>query len=208
MRSKWIIVRRRLPDILALSRTYKPKNIRGQLVLLIAAMNKQSQQLRQLNWLNYNQELARLPSTVVIDHNGNNKSIYLEDIPSQQVIYVDVDGLSFSVPTRQLILAISRGDANLASVKDSPQPQDIINMLVNLSKKKIVDDGKHSRQVLLRLRIGKIIFSTLFIFIIGMLLVLMIGATNALFHLNSINSTNASLSLTSFFSDTEADDYW
>ncbi|CAF4981629.1 unnamed protein product, partial [Rotaria socialis] len=114
-RSKWTTVRRRLPDILALSPTYKPKSVRAQLFLLMALMNRQSNELHQSSDNKSDFELACAPQSVIINIGGHNRLIHLKLIPPQQMIHVDVGDLTFSIPTRQFITAISRGDAYQAA---------------------------------------------------------------------------------------------
>ncbi|CAF4722000.1 unnamed protein product, partial [Rotaria magnacalcarata] len=176
--SKWTIVRRRLPDILALSSTYKPKSVRAQLFLLMALMNRQSSELHQSSDNKSNLELSCAPQSVIINIGGHNRLIHLKLIPPQQMIHVDVDGLTFSIPTRQFIAAISRGDAYQAASKFFPPA--ITNMLINLSKTKVADDGIQYQRIRLRMRIGKILFFSLFTFIIGMMLILILSTMNIL----------------------------
>ncbi|CAF1032463.1 unnamed protein product [Rotaria sp. Silwood1] len=204
--SKWTIVRQRLPDILALSTTYKPTSIRAQLLLLIALMNRQSNQLHSLNNNGCISDLSCIPTSVIINISGRNHLIYLKRIPSQQMIHVDVDGLSFSIPTRQFIIAISRGDAHNAASKFCPPA--ITEMLIDLSKTKFVDDGRKYQRILLKRRIGKILFYSLFIFIIGMVLILIVSISSTLFELNSFNYTTPNISIRSFSSSIETDEYW
>ncbi|CAF4532541.1 unnamed protein product, partial [Rotaria magnacalcarata] len=74
-----------------------------------------------------NLELSCAPQSVIINIGGHNRLIHLKLIPPQQMIHVDVDGLTFSIPTRQFIAAISRGDAYQAASKFFPPA--ITNML-------------------------------------------------------------------------------
>ncbi|CAF4988022.1 unnamed protein product, partial [Rotaria socialis] len=67
------------------------------------------------------------------------------------MIHVDVGDLTFSIPTRQFITAISRGDAYQAASKICPPA--ITDMLINLSKTKVADDGIQYQRILLRMRI-------------------------------------------------------
>ncbi len=182
--SKWTIVRQRLPDILALSPTYKPATFRAQLVLLVAMMNKQSNEqgnkLEQLLSTDYNSTVSHIgPNNVIIDIGGHSQSIHLKRIPSEQVIHVDVDGLSFSIPTRQFILAISRGYAHDAAAKYCPPA--ISDMLIDISKRKMIDDRRQYKRAQIKMRLGQLIFLIVFIFIITMVLALTIGATNTIF---------------------------
>jgi hypothetical protein len=203
--SKWNIIRQRLPDILALSTTYRPTNVRTQMILLIALMHRQMNQLRRLS--NYDTNLSHISTTVIINIGGRSRFIHLKRIPPEQMIHVDVDGLTFSIPTRQFIIAISRGYAHETAAKYcSPA---IGDMLINLSKTKVADDGQQYKRALFKSRIGKMLFFSLFTFIIGMILVLIIGSTNIFFKLNSFDYTNPNLSMTSisFTTRTEIDDY-
>ncbi|CAF0947102.1 unnamed protein product [Rotaria sordida] len=204
--SKWTIVRQRLPDILALSTTYKPTSIRTQLLLLIALMNRQSNSLHKLSTNNLNDDLSCNPTSVIINISGRNRLIYLKRIPPQQMIHVDVDSLSFSIPTRQFIIAISRGDAYNAASKFCPPA--ITDMLIDLSKTKVVGEGLLYQQTLFKRRIGKMLFFALFIFIIGMMLILMISTVNTLLQLNSLNYTTSTLSIRYLSSNIETDEYW
>jgi hypothetical protein len=192
--SKWTIVRQRLPDVLALSTTYKPTNVRTQLILLMALMKRQSNELRRLNNHDCNTSLSHVTSNVVVNIGGRSRFINLKRIPSEQMIHVDIDGLTFSIPTRQFIIAISRGNARETAAKYCPPA--ISDMLINLSKTKVADDGRQYKRALFKSRIGKMLFFSLFIFIIGMILALIIGAGNTLWKLNSLDHTNPNLSIT------------
>ncbi|CAF2610345.1 unnamed protein product [Rotaria sp. Silwood2] len=204
--SKWTIVRQRLPDILALSTTYKPTSIRAQLSLLITLMNRQSNQLHKLSNNDFIDDVSCIPTTVIINIGGRNRLIHLKRIPPQQMIHVDVDSLSFSIPTRQFIIAISRGNAYHAASKFCPPA--ITDMLIDLSKTKVVDDGIQYQRTLFKRRIGKMLFFALFIFIIGMILILIVGTSNALLHLNSLNYTTPTISIRSLSSNIETDEHW
>ena len=192
--SKWTIVRRRLPDILALSETYKPTSMRAQLVLLVASMHRQAvadkNRSRQATFDNYASSVPpAIPTNVVIEIDGRSQVICLKRIPSEQVIHVDVDGLSLSIPTRQFILAISRGQSQDAAMKYCPS--EISDMLINLSKTKIIDDRKQLQRAKFRMRMGQSLFYVIFIFIAAMMLALMIGATYAIVRLESLNHTKS-----------------
>lgn len=119
-----------------------------------------------------------LPQTVMINIDDHERLIHLNHIPPQQMIHVDIDGLSFSIPTRQFIIAISRGENLQTATKFCPPA--MTDMLVKLSKTKVVHDGKQHRRVIVRMRIGKILFFALFTFIIGMLFILILSITNVL----------------------------
>ncbi|CAF4031290.1 unnamed protein product [Rotaria sp. Silwood2] len=182
--SKWTIVRQRLPDILALSDTYKPKSVRAQLILLVALMNKQTNELIS----EYNNTISHIvPSNVIIDISGRSQLICLKRIPSQQMIHVDVNGLSFSIPTRQFILAVSRGDSNETAVRYCPLA--IRDMLIDLSKTKAIEERQQYRRAQFKMYVGKILFLLIFIFIIIMMLALILSVTDAMFKLDSFNYT-------------------
>jgi hypothetical protein len=204
-KSKWSIVRQRLPDILSLSTTYKPTNVRTQLILLISLMNRQTNQLRRLSNYDLNQNLSFFPTHVIVNIGNRDRIISLKRIPIEQMIHVDVDGLAFSIPTRQFIIAISQGYAHAAAAQYCPPA--ISDMLINLSKTKVADDGRQYRRALFKMRIGKILFFTLFIFIGGMILALFISATNTIFKLRSIDHTNSNIPITSFSSRTDLEEY-
>ena len=185
--SKWTIVRQRLPDILAMSTTYKPTSFRAQLMLLVAMMNRQTNELNTSSHAIANAKPARLPRTVSIKIDGRRQYINLKRIPPEQVIHVDVEGFSFSIPTRQLILAISRGDAHETAAKYCPPA--ISELLINLSKTKVVDDGLQYKRALYKTRIGQTLYFGLFMFMVSMIFMLMISATNTLFALSSLNGS-------------------
>jgi hypothetical protein len=81
-------------------------------------------------------------------------------------------------------------------------------MLINLSKTKVVDDRRQYRRALFKMRVGKMLFFSLFIFISGMILALIISATDTVFTLNSFDHTKPNTSITSFLSRTETNEYW
>ncbi len=189
--SKWTIVRQRLPDILALSENYKPSTMRAQLVFLVALMNKQANDLanesRQSNRYEYNNTISHIvPSSVIIDISGRRRLICLKRIPPEQVIHVDVDNLSFSIPTRQFILAISRGSAQQTAAKYCPPA--ISDMLIDISKAKLIDDRRQYKRAQFKMRLGQMIFFVVFIVIISMVLALVIAATNTIFKFDAFNS--------------------
>jgi hypothetical protein len=204
--SKWSIVRHRLPDILALSKTYKPKNVRTQLILLISLMNRQANQLRRLSSFDFNQNLSHFPANVIVNIGNRNRIISLKRIPIEQMIHVDVDGLEFSIPTRQFIIAISRGYAHDAAAKYCPPA--ISDMLINLSKTKVADDGRQYRRALIKKRVGKMLFFSLFILIGGMILSMFVSATSTIFKLGSFDHKNQSMPITSFSSSADIDEHW
>ncbi|UJR22933.1 hypothetical protein I4U23_025960 [Adineta vaga] len=199
--SKWAIVRQRLPDILALSPTYKPVSIQTQLLLLVGSISQQAKKAEKTydNEERYNR--ADIPSNVVMDIGGRRRLINLKRIPPDQMIHVDVDHLSFSIPTRKFILAISRGNARQTANRYCPPA--ISDLLINLSQTKVVDDGRQYKRALYKMRIGQSLFFIIFIFLSGMMLALIVGAMNTLFKLNSLNHTNGSIPL----SNIETEDY-
>ncbi|UJR25987.1 hypothetical protein I4U23_007335 [Adineta vaga] len=186
--SKWTVVRQRLPDILALSNTYKPTSVRAQLVLLVALMNKQtigilSESIEQMS-NGQNKTISHIvPSSVILDISGRSRLIFLKSIPSEQLIHVDIDNLSFSIPTRQFILAISRGHAHETAAKYCPPA--ISDMLIELSKTKVSQDNAQYQRAQFKMRLGQIFFFFGFIFIISMMLALIIAATKIFFRTNS-----------------------
>lgn len=193
--SKWTIVRQRLPDILALSPSYKPATVRAQLVLLLALMNKQTSNILPSSSEHFNANESHntishvVPSTVVIDIAGRSRSICLKRIPAEQVIHVDVDGLSFSLPTRQFILSIGRGYAQQTAVKYCPPA--ISDMLIDISKRKMIDDRRQYRRAKVKMRIGQLIFLVVFIIIIAMVFALVIGATKTVINFNPKTPNNS-----------------
>ena len=190
--SKWTIVRQRLPDILALSLDYKPKSVRAQLVLLVALMNKQSGQTNseepELMSNEQNKIISHIvPSSVILDISGRSRLIFLKRIPSQQMIHVDIDNLSFSIPTRQFIFAISRGNAQQAAAKFCPPA--ISEMLIDLSKTKVNQESLQYQRAQIKMRLGQMLFFVLFILIISMILTLIPAATRSIVKLKSSNAT-------------------
>jgi hypothetical protein len=155
-------------------------------------MNKESpivtDKLRRLSKQDYNNTISHIvPSNVIIDIAGRTQLICLKRIPPDQVIHVDVDGLSFAIPTRQFILSISRGFAHETAAKYCPPA--ISDMLIDLSKTKLVDDRLQYKRAQFKMRLGQILFLVLFIFIITMMLMLIIGTTNSIFKVHSENWT-------------------
>ena len=188
--SKWTIVRQRLPDILALSSAYKPKSMRAQLVLLVALMNKQADQTNneepELMSNEQNKIISNtVPSSVILDISGRSRLIFLKRIPSQQMIHVDVDNLSFSIPTRQFIFAISRGNAQQAAAKFCPPA--ISEMLIDLSKTKVNQESLQYQRAQIKMRLGRMLFFFLFILIISMMLTLIIAAVRSVLEMKSRN---------------------
>jgi hypothetical protein len=204
MTSKWSLVRQRLPDILALSPTYRPASVRGQLILLVALMSKQAHESPRSGISDYNPLLV--PSNVVVNIRGRSRLIYLKRIPSEQMMHVDIDGLSFSMPTRQFILAISRDVAHQTVAKYCPPAMS--DMLIDLSKTKVVDDSRQYRRALLKMRVGQTLFFSLFIFISGMFLALFLSTTKTVFKLSAFNYSSPSISIASFSSNADPDEYW
>jgi hypothetical protein len=121
------------------------------------------------------------------------------------MIHVDLDDLSFSIPTRQFVIAISHGYSRERAAKYCPPA--ISDMLITLSKTKLVDDRKQYKRALFKMRIGQALFFSIFIFIIGMILALVISSTSTLLKLNSLNRTNSSIPITSLSSRTEKEEY-
>ena len=205
--SKWAIVRQRLPDILALSNTYKPRSTRTQLLLLIALMHRQTSQLRRLSDLESLSNHAHMPTSVLVNIAGRSRIINLKRIPPEQMIHVDLEGLAFSIPTRQFIIAISDGYAQEAAAKYCPPA--ITDMLINLSKTKVVDDNIQYRRTLLKRRCGKILFFGLFIFISVMMSTLVISGTKTILKLAAVEHINLGPTITMPFpSRVETDEYW
>ena len=196
-KSKWTIVRQRLPDILALSTTYKPRTTRTQLVLLIALMHRQTNQLRRLSDFQSTTNSLLIPASVLVNIAGRSRIIQLKRIPPDQMIHVDIDGRAFSIPTRQFIIAISYGYAHEAAAKYCPPA--ITDMIINLSKTKVVDDNKQYHRTLLKRRIGKMLFFSLFIFISMMILALVISSVNTIFKLTAFNHTSPRPTITLVF---------
>jgi hypothetical protein len=166
--------------------------MRAQLVFLVALMNKQATDLanesRQLNRYEYNNTLSHIvPSSVIIDISGRRRLICLKRIPPEQVIHVDVDNLSFSIPTRQFILAISRGSAQQTAAKYCPPA--ISDMLIDISKAKLIDDRRQYKRAQIKRRLGRVLFLVVFIFMITMVFALIIGATKTIFTFDSFNDT-------------------
>lgn len=185
--SKWTIVRQRLPDILALSGTYKPTSVRAQLVLLVALMNRQSgnivnDSIGQLV-TEHNTFISHIvPSNVILDISGRSRLICLKRIPSEQMIHVDIDSLSFSIPTRQFILAISRGHAHETATRYCPPA--ISDMLIDMSKTKVNQDRRQYERAQFKMRLGQILFFCTFVLIISMMLALIMATTRAVMNLN------------------------
>lgn len=151
-------------------------------------MNKQTSPIlpssKRFNSNEYNNTISHVvPSSVVIDIAGRSRSIYLKRIPAEQVIHVDVDGLTFSLPTRQFILSISRGYAHQTAAKYCPPA--ISDMLIDISKRKMIDDRRQYKRAQFKMRLGQLIFLIVFIIIIAMVFALVIGATRTIFQLKS-----------------------
>ena len=185
--SKWTVVRQRLPDILAMSSTYKPTSVRAQLMLLVALMNRQTKQLRRLSQEQVYPFASALPRTIVVKINGRRRYINVKRIPPEQMIHADIDGFAFSIPTRQLILAISRGDAHETAVKYCPPA--IQEMLIDLSKTKVVQDGREYKRALLKMRMGQAFYIGLFMVLLLMILALIVSASHTLWNYSSLNSS-------------------
>jgi hypothetical protein len=62
-------------------------------------------------------------------------------------------------------------------------------MLIDISKRKMIDDRRQYKRAQFKMRIGQFIFLVVFIFIITMVLALTIGATNTLFQLDTYNES-------------------
>ncbi|CAF1288068.1 unnamed protein product [Adineta ricciae] len=201
MTSKWAIVRQRLPDILALSPTYKPFSTQAQLLLLVGSISQQAKKEQKLDVSEQRLNRTNTPSNVVIHIAGRRRLIYLKHIPSDQMIHVDVDHLSFSIPTRQFILAISRGDAYKTAARYCPPA--ISDLLITLSQTKVIDDGRQYKRALYKMRIGQSLFLSVFILISAMMFFLVLGMTNTLFKLNSLNHINETILVSGF----ETEDY-
>jgi hypothetical protein len=172
-----------------------------QLILLVGMMRRQA---KELNKLNTNDHLSCIPSNVIINIDGRRRIIYLKRIPPDQMIHVEVDQLSFSIPTRQFIVAISRGNVHQTAAKYCPPA--LSDLLINLSQTKVVDDSKQYKRALFKMRFGQILFFIVRIFISGMMLVLIVSTGNTLFKFNSLNYSNTSLSITSLSSNIETED--
>ena len=190
--SKWTIVRQRLPDILALSATYKPTSIRAQLVLLVSMMNKQStgivaNSIERMAF-EHNTFISQIvPSNVILDISGRSRLICLKRIPSEQMIHVDIDSLSFSIPTRQFILAISRGHVHETAARYCPPA--ISDMLIDLSKTKVNQDRRQYERAQFKMRFGQGLFLCVFIYIISMMFALITTATKTVLSINTYNDT-------------------
>lgn len=176
-------------------------------MLLISLMHRQTNQLRRLSDLESLPNNVRMPSSVLVNIAGRSRIIYLKRIPFEQMIHVDVDGLRFSIPTRQFIIAISHGYAHEAAAKYCPPA--ITDMLINLSKTKVVDDNKQYRRAVLKQRFGKILFFGLFTFISLMILALVISGTKTILKLKSVDHINPSSTITMPISSrVETDESW
>jgi hypothetical protein len=175
-----------------------------QLILLIGMMRRQAKELSKLNPIDHDHHLSCLPSNVIINIDGRRRIIYLKRIPPDQMIHVEVDQLSFSIPTRQFIVAISRGNVHQTAAKYCPPA--LSDLLINLSQTKVVDDSKQYKRALFKMRFGQMLFFIVRIFISGMMLVLIVSTGNTLFKFNSLNYSNTSLSITSLSSNIETED--
>jgi hypothetical protein len=145
-------------------------------------------QSNQLNKYEYNNAISHIvPNNVTLDISGRSRLICLKRIPAEQVIHVDVDGLSFTIPTRQFILSISRGNAQKTAAKYCPPAMS--EMLTNISKSKIIDESRQYKRAQFKMRIGQTIFLSVFLLILTMVFTLVIGATKTLFQLDSFNQT-------------------
>ena len=202
--SKWTIIRQRLPEILMMSTTYKPTHIRNQLILLIALMNKQSRQLRQQKQDALRNETHTLPTNVIINIDGRQRYIKMKLVPPQQMIHINVDGIDLTIPTRDFIMAISRGDIHETAMKYCPLA--VRQMLMDLSKAKLVHDGRLYRKALIKIRLGKFFYSLFFLLIIGMFFMLGISTSDSLWKLAAFNTSTISskpIKSTNFFFDNE-----
>jgi len=154
-------------------------------------MNRQTSnayaQSRQIYFPAENTTISQIiPNNVIIDISGRSRLIRMKSIPPDQVIYVDVDNLSFSIATRQLILAISRGNTHTWRYC----PPAISEMLIDISKAKVYDDRRQYERAQFKMRIGQILFLFGFMLILIMVLVLIIGTTNAISIFYSFNDTD------------------
>lgn len=202
--SKWTIVRQRLPEILTMSTTYKPKSTRNQLILLVALMNKESHQLQPLSHDPLMRQTRDLPHTVTISIDGRRRYIDMKLIPPEQMIHIDIDGFEVTLPTREFIVAISRGDVHDTAIRYCPPA--IRQMLIDLSKTKLIRDGQLYRQTRIKIRLGKTCYFCLFLLLIGMMLILMLSISDVLWKLPSLNSSAMSpmpIEPLSFFFDNE-----
>jgi hypothetical protein len=182
--SKWTIVRQRLPDILALNPTYQPTHIRAQLMHLLVLMRKETVHLRRSN---VNISSNNLLKRVMINIDGRQRYINLKYIPSEQMIHIDMEDLTFSIPTRQLIIAISRGHAHETAAKYCPPA--IRDMLIDLSKSKVIYDGQQYQRAMFKTRLGQGFYVGLLIVFIGMILLLILSTSHTLWIFNSLNSS-------------------
>jgi hypothetical protein len=156
-------------------------------------MSKQSNQLltksHQPNINQFNNTISHIvPTNVIIDVNGNSRLVSLKHIPPEQVIHVDIDNLSFSIPTRQFILALSRDFANETATRYCPPA--ISDMLVDLSNIKLADDRLKYKRAQFKMRLGQITFLFIFIFIITMMFILITGAAKSVFKVDPCNQTD------------------
>ena len=164
-------------------------------------MNKEASELEngsnRANLTEYHNTISHIvPNNVIVDMSGRSQLVWLKDIPPEQMIYVDFDGLSFSIPIRQFIFTISHGHAHETAIKYCPPA--IRDMLIDLSKTKVVQDRELYRRAQLKMRLGQISFSLLFIFIIMMMLALIISATDAILKLKLSNRTFPYISIGPF----------
>jgi hypothetical protein len=156
-------------------------------------MNKQaSSQANELDDLmsaEHNKNMSRMvPNNVAIDIAGRSQLIHLKRIPSEQMIHVDVDGLSFSIATRQFILAISRGYAQDTAAKYCPPA--ISDMLIDISKRKMIDDRRQYKRAQFKMRLGQLTFLIVFMFILSMVFALIIGSTKSIFDVDECYNEN------------------
>ena len=191
--SKWSIVRQRLHDILALSPTYKPSNVRRQLILLVALMTRQAKQINRLQQNSTIEKLTHLPNLIGVKIGDRTRFISLRRIPVQQMIYVDVDGQDFSIQTRQFLLAISQGYAYETAAKFCPPA--VTDMLIDMSKTKIFNDRRQYKRALLKRRLGKTIFFSLFSFVSLMIFALILSVGSSVLNLMSFEHTDSNVSM-------------
>ena len=185
--SKWTIVRQRLPEVLALNPHYRPTSIRARLMLLVAMINKQTDQVRGLNCECLSITEKSPPTTVMINIDGRERYISLKRIPPEQIIHVDMDGLTFSIPIRQLIVAVSLGNAHQTAVKYCPPA--VRELLIDLSKTKVINDGRQYRRALYRTRLGQSLYLLLLMLLISMVLALIVSASRTIWKLTSLNAS-------------------
>ncbi|CAF0870482.1 unnamed protein product [Didymodactylos carnosus] len=170
--SKWTIVRQRLPDILAMSETYRPRTVKAQIYFLRALMHYR--ELMSEQEMKFNEDDNTI-TNVVVDVCGRKRTIKLKRIPADQYVHVDIDDINFDIPTRQFIMAMS---ANHHRSFDNTPLAFITNIVLDVSKSKIVKEDQQQKRQRLEFKFVRSTFIVYVLFIGFMVILALISATS------------------------------